>query len=253
MADGSADTADDRNYYTIGEVLNVLKPEFPDVSISKLRFLESQGLVHPDRTASGYRKFTSDDIDKLRFVLREQRDRFLPLRVIKTRLEAWERGELDPDPEPQDGVLASPVVDGEASDFELAPAGVRLGADELAAASGLPADQVRDLEKFGLIEHYQDADATGENIYDECALVVAKIARGFMRYGIEARHLRMFAQSASREAALFEQVVSPMLAQKTPQSRRQAIESLTGLAALARKLHQALLAQNLSDHSEAQR
>lgn len=233
-----------RNYYTIGEVLNVLKPEFADVSISKLRFLESQGLIHPDRTESGYRKFTNEDIDRLRFILREQRDRFLPLRVIKTRLESWEQGELDLGDAPAES--AAQIVD-DTGDIELAPSGIRLARDELASSSGLSGEVVESLERFGLIE---PVERDPDPIFDECALVVAKIARGFLRYGVEARHLRMFAQAADREAALFDQVVAPMLAQKTPQGRRQAIEALSDLATLARKMHQALLAQNLRDHDD---
>ncbi len=235
-----------RDYLTIGEVLNLLKPDYADITISKIRFLESQGLIHPERTPSGYRKFRGDDIDRLSFILREQRDRFLPLRVIKTKLEARERGELDETPaESETGVrpeFGSPGFG--ASEVDLVPSGAELDDVDLVAASGLAADRIQSLIRYGLIESTPNGD---DESYDECALIVAKIARGFAKYGIEARHLRMFAQSADREAALFEQVVAPFVAQSSPGARRQAIETLSDLAMLARKLHQVLLAQKLRE------
>lgn len=238
-----------RNYHTIGEVLNVLKDDFPDISISKIRFLESQGLIDPERTPSGYRKFGQRDIDRLRFILREQRDRFLPLKVIKSRLEAWERGELDLDGEGSDGdgTLAGLEADSagglEASaDVDLAPSGIALDRRELAGASGLPESEIAQLERYGVIHPVAGHD---EAVYDECALVIAKIARSFVKYGVEARHLRMFHQGVERETALFDQILAPLSVQHSPEARRRELATLGELTILARKLHQALLAQSL--------
>lgn len=236
-----------RNYHTIGEVLNVLKADFPDISISKIRFLETQGLLDPERTPSGYRKFGQRDIDRLRFILREQRDRFLPLKVIKTRLEAWERGDLDVDLEAGDGA----GFEGEAGedapiDVDLAPSGIALDRRELAGASGLPESEIAQLERFGVIHPVSDPDSgRDEAVYDECALVIAKIARSFVKYGVEARHLRMFNQGVERETALFDQILAPLHVQHSPEARRREVATLGELTVLARKLHQALLAQSL--------
>lgn len=242
-----------RNYHTIGEVLNVLKADFPDISISKIRFLETQGLLDPERTPSGYRKFGQRDIDRLRFILREQRDRFLPLKVIKTRLEAWERGDLDVDAEAADGAGGVGLdvdhvgagVDASA-DMDLAPSGIALDRSELAAASGLPEPEIAQLEAFGVIHPARSQDGRpDEDVYDECALVIAKIARSFVKYGVEARHLRMFSQGVERETALFDQILAPLHAQHSPDARRREVATLSELTVLARKLHQALLAQSL--------
>lgn len=230
--------ASSRSYHTIGEVLNVLKADFPDVSISKIRFLESQGLLHPERTPSGYRRFQEEDVERLRFVLREQRDKFLPLKVIRTRLAAWERGEL-----------ADATADGGETDVAeeiemvVGDTGEQYTLRELAAAVGLSEDDVLELENYRLFEGHQVGP--GEPVYDDSALLVARIARGFLKYGVEARHLRMFRQAADRETALFEQILSPILAQRNPEARRQASAALADLATLARKLHQVLLAQNI--------
>lgn len=231
-----------RNYHTIGEVLNVLKQDFPDISISKIRFLESQGLLEPERTPSGYRKFGQRDVDRLRFILREQRDRFLPLKVIKTRLEAWERGELPPDGDGVDADAVGASIGDESADVDLAPSGVQLDRRELAAASGLPETEIGQLERFGVITPLGDGE---DRVYDECALVITKIARGFHKYGVEARHLRMFHQSVERETALFDQIMAPLEAQRSPEAQRMAQATLAELTVLARKLHQALLAQSL--------
>lgn len=239
-----------RNYHTIGEVLNVLKEDFPDISISKIRFLETQGLLDPERTPSGYRKFGQRDIDRLRFILREQRDRFLPLKVIKSRLEAWERGDLDADLDVVDGVEASGLdLDGGgdgSADVDLAPSGIALDRRELAAASGLPEPEIAQLERFGVINTAPDSDSGSDDaVYDECALVIAKIARSFVKYGVEARHLRMFNQGVERETALFDQILAPLRVQHGPEAHRRELATLGELTVLARKLHQALLAQSL--------
>lgn len=229
-------------YHTIGEVLALLEPEFPDVSISKIRFLESQGLVEPQRTPSGYRKFAKGDIDRLRFVLSEQRDNYLPLKVIKERLERWERGELSQ--EQADPVHRNDSRTDQAS-IDGGPKPVSLGLGELAAVSHLSESKIAELERHGLLRP-QVRD--GDTFFDEIDLLIARIAKGFDKYGIEARHLRTFRHTADRETYLFDQVLTPLRAQGSPDSQRRASQALAELATLSKQLHQALLVQYFRDH-----
>lgn len=252
----------DRGYLSIGEVLSLLKPEFADLTISKIRFLESQGLLDPERTPSGYRKFYDPDIERLRWILRQQHENFLPLKVIKGKLGADGEGDavgpLDPG-EDEGGrqfggrgggaavaAAAAAVRSLERPEFGGPPSGVSLTLEELAVATGLGNDDLTDLVRFGLMT----GKAVGGTVYyDEEALTVANLAAGFMRYGVEARHLRMYHTSAEREASFFEQVVMPMLKQRNPQARRQALEALRELSQLGQGLRAAMLRQALRDHT----
>jgi DNA-binding transcriptional MerR regulator len=241
----------DRAYLSIGEVLSLLKEEFPDVTISKIRFLESQGLLDPERTPSGYRKFYDTDVERLRWILRQQRENFLPLKVIKGRL----RGGGGVDGQPEESAAPGPAVPAsdprpEAPDpapLVVRPPGSNLTLAELAAGSGLEEDDVRDLERYGLLSGRRAASAV---YYDEEALQVASLAAGFMKYGVEARHLRMYKTAGEREAGFFEQVVMPMLKQRNPQARRQATEALAELTRLGQGLRQAMLRQALRNYIE---
>jgi DNA-binding transcriptional MerR regulator len=264
-------TVEDRAYLSIGEVLSLLKEEFPDVTISKIRFLESQGLLDPERTPSGYRKFYDTDVDRLRWILRQQRENFLPLKVIKGRLRDASGG----DPEEDDGVASmaagsrhapgsgptGPVAAGSGSvagssasvplpeppPLAVSRTGSSMTLAELASATGLEEDELRELERFGLVMPRR----VGSNVYyDEDALLVANLAAGFMRYGVEARHLRMYKVAGEREASFFEQVVMPMLKQRNPQARRQATETLNELSRLGHSLRAAMLRQALRQYLE---
>ncbi len=242
---------EDRAYLSIGEVLSLLKEEFPDVTISKIRFLESQGLLDPERTPSGYRKFYETDVERLRWILRQQREHFLPLKVIKGRLRG---GMTEGGDEGQKLDLAEASAQAMAATDEAAPlvvrtSGASLNLTELAVASGLEEDDLRDLERFGLLAGRRVGSAV---YYDEEALSVAGMAAGFMKYGVEARHLRMYKTAADREAGFLEQVVMPMLKQRNPQARRQATESLAELARLGQGLRQAMLRQALAQYFEGQ-
>lgn len=343
----------ERGHLSIGEVLNLLQGEFPDITISKIRFLESQGLIDPERTPSGYRKFYEADIGRLRWILVQQRENFLPLKVIKERLESGEAdtvadgkgqvadgkghaadgavdeadnkaappagsaradraattAELDLAPTPgpakpakavpaaaaapdvasiargatpdssaksgssappssptpsADGSAASARVANDDGDGDLsrgaaraaraavrsAPldpglASVALSRDELAEAAGITPADVADLERFGLL--------TGRSIgptvlYDEAALGVARLAAGFIRHGVEGRHLRMYKVAAEREASFFQQVVMPFLKQRHPGARQQAVETLGELAELGEGLRAAMLHNALRDY-----
>jgi len=191
---------------TVGAVVRALVEEFPDVTISKVRFLESEGLVTPARSASGYRQFSTDDVDRLRFVLRAQRDRFWPLKVIKDNLDAMDRGlgTMDDaeDPRPR---APLPEPDRSVPDVEelAAPTTLRLTSAELARSTGLDPAAVEDLRATGLLR----PDAEG--LHSEYDLQVAHAAAGLAAYGVQARHLRSFRTAADREVGLVEQALGP--------------------------------------------
>jgi len=317
---------------SIGEVLELIQQDFPDVTISKIRFLESQGLIQPGRTASGYRRFNSGDIERLRWILRQQRDHFLPLKVIRHMLDEgidrlddgvgaqptlWSRfGESDggdeyddpddlDDPEaeqagddsgagaaspgprntaatrpdairadviqpppaadpPPRRVLETPADVVAALQEDPRPARPRPAqprqqrqplwagrpdadqpthtADEICSRSGLDADQLEELERFGLVRAAQRA---GEAFYGDAALEVAVLAERAARHGISARHLRMYLVSAEREAGFIEQLAMPLLKQRNPAGRDAAIQLSADLAAIGADLHAALLRREL--------
>ncbi len=229
--------------FTIGEVLNQLKDEFDDITISKIRFLESEGLITPDRTESGYRKFTGTDVDRLRYVLRAQRDRYLPLKVIKDELARIDAGiplESPPEPEPDDLPAAVADTPTPAPPRALLDAGatdLQLDATELQEAAGIDAQRLTALSEHGLI-------GSGP-LYDGDDLQVAKVAGDLLDRGLEARHLRMYRQFADREASLVETLVAPLLRQRNPDSRRAATDRAEHLAASGNALYQALLVRQL--------
>jgi len=230
-------------FMSIGEVLGQLRSDFPDVTISKIRFLEAEGLIEPERTSSGYRKFSRDDVARLRYVLAAQRDHYLPLRVIKAHLEALDRG-LEPGPGDAGPRIPQAVTSIEGlpgSDAFLRDTSeVRLSREELAAAAGLSAEQLDQLEQYGLV-----APRQGSSFFDGDALIVAKTVAEMSRYGIEARHLRPFKSAADREIGLFEQVVNPLVRQRNPEARQRADEAVRELAALSVKLHSTLVRAGL--------
>jgi DNA-binding transcriptional MerR regulator len=228
-----------RAYLSIGEVLSKLKAEFNDITISKIRFLESEGLIEPQRTPSGYRKFTNNDLERLRFVLLAQRDQYLPLKVIKDNLDAMDRGLVPaktigavatPRLAAQDGVLTS---DQFASNNDL-----RLTRAELISASNLSDEQLTEIESYGLIS------IRGRH-YDSDALAVAKAVAEISAFGIGARHLRAFKTAADREIGLVEQVTTPLLRQKGSEAIARAEEVEKELASLSIRLHASLVRAGL--------
>jgi DNA-binding transcriptional MerR regulator len=230
-----------RAYLSIGEVLSKLRGDFQDITISKIRFLESEGLIEPQRTPSGYRKFTAADLERLRYVLLAQRDQYLPLRVIKENLDALDRG-LDPahgtgtvaTPRPSliSLVATTPESFGEVSDL-------RLSREELLSASGLLDAQLVELETFGLI-------ALRGRHYDSDALSVAQAVSEMAAFGIEPRHLRSFKSAADREIGLIEQVITPLTRQKNIESKARAQEVSKELASLSVRLHASLVRGGLN-------
>ena len=269
---------------SIGDVLDQLRPEFSDITISKIRFLESQGLIDPERTASGYRKFSPTDIERLRFILREQREHFLPLKVIKERLDQLDQGTTPGPPVSRRASAKAAADDGESAPapkrrkakapvaqplFEMArreaesdearaataavhdsegpdeyrwsETEVILTRAELARAAGITDAELGQLEEYGLIA---PAHTSRDRVlFDDDALVIARVAAQFMRHGVEARHLRMYRAFAEREAGLFEQVLLPYRRQRNPEAQARTQETLGELSGLGRQLRTALLRQ----------
>jgi len=209
-----------RAYFGIGEVLARLRGEFPDVSVSKIRFLESEGLIEPARSPSGYRRFDDADVDRLRYILTAQRDQYLPLRVIKERLL----------PGSGSGSADGPAGDGSGP----------MTRRQLLAAAGIDDGQLAEMETFGLIRRVGRA-------YGRDALQVASAAAVLGKYGVEARHLRAVRAAAERESSLIEQLVTPMLRQRSAQSRNQAGRTAREIAAVVLRLHGALIDAALAE------
>ncbi|MER7407798.1 MerR family transcriptional regulator [Streptomyces sp. NPDC000070] len=215
---------------SIGTVLNVLRDEFPEVTISKIRFLEAEGLIEPQRTPSGYRKFSAHDVERLGHVLRMQRDHYLPLKVIREHLDAMERGEA----------VQLPALgrqrDGETvSESPEAPTAARIGREELLAAAGVGEEELREWESYGLVTPLEDG------VYDAEVTTVASLIAELARFGIEPRHLRVMKAAADREAGLVDQVVAPLKRHRNPQTRAHAEDRTKELAGLTVKLHAALV------------
>jgi DNA-binding transcriptional MerR regulator len=283
-------SAAERSHLSIGEVLSLLQDDFPDVTISKIRFSESQGLLDPERTPSGYRKFYDGDIERLRWILRHQRDHFLPLKVMKERLaEAEAAGLVVPPDEPPaapvagtpslfetgDGSGAPEAVEPAArssrptsaaarssrkapampelpprpatNPLDAGPTGVSFPLDELSEACGLTRRELDELARFGL---HTGQEVAGDTVYDGDAVIVARAAASFVRFGIEARHLRMYKVAAEREAGFMEQVVMPLLKQRNPTARQQAAENIGEMATLGEQLRAALLRGALRHHTD---
>lgn len=314
-------------HLSIGEVLALLLEEFPDVTISKIRFLESQGLIDPERTASGYRKFYADDVELLRCILREQRENYLPLRVIKDRIDS---GEIDPTGEqtrpaetprgiknvagaddvpqpgshpsagrahrdsPPNGAADEPVTgaaalfqrtDGAAEEAGTAPEpslvasvaptkasptspassatpaaassgpiesagavlpGVLLDADELCAMAQITRAQLAELESYGVVAGASRGDG---GPFNEDDVEIATISKRFLDAGIEPRHLRGWRVAADREAGLLEQLIQPLLRQRNPEARAQAIAQLTELEETGGRLRSAMMRSTLQQHT----
>ena len=211
----------------IGEVVRRLSDEFPDISISKIRFLEDEGLINPERTRGGYRLFSAGDLERLSTILRLQRDEFLPLRVIKDELSApgvAERKRRRP------SGLAERVLE--------------IDLDELCLRAGVPPDFAKELESFGLLA------ATGsghDKRYPESDADVAAVCAQLTRFGVDARHLRTFRTATDREAALLEQLVAPALRSRSAERRGAGIHDLQALTELAQELTALLLWREVRD------
>jgi len=261
----------ERPYLSIGEVLGLLLEEFPDITISKIRFLESQGLIVPERTPSGYRKFYDDDVERLKFILREQKENFLPLRVIKDRLDTPPEGTTRPDSE----LVASMVTTEEeavsANSQPSHPSRRKLRPEvivdktprrpappdpsdsigrpatytrtEILEASGLDESDMAELESYGLVGGGDGKARRTAGMFDEHDLAIAEVASGFLEAGVDIRHLKAWKIAADREAGLLEQRVLPVLRRRTPDARTEANDLLDDLSDLGGRLRAILVAR----------
>lgn len=231
-----------RQLLSIGDVLNALRDQFPDITISKIRFLESEGLVAPMRTASGYRKFSTDDVERLRYVLSAQRDRYLPLKVIREELDALDRG-LEPTPSgtrvPRTLSVAEPMPS--ADDMAINRPDLRLSRQELVTEADIDEDLLDRLLDYGLV-----APTPGTSYFNATALSVCQTVRELTGFGIEARHLRAFKVAADREVGLVAQVITPMARQRQGEGRSRAEDVARQLGALSVRLHTALVQDGLA-------
>lgn len=253
--------ASERPYLSIGEVLGLLLEEFPDITISKIRFLESQGLIVPERTSSGYRKFYDDDVERLKFILREQRENFLPLRVIKDRLDTPPEG-LDRPVEPSHpsrarGPRREVIVDRQPKRPTPPDPSDSLGRlptynrAEIIDLSGLTSEALAELEGYGLIAPKADGRPVGSaSLYDEHDLAIAEVARGFADAGLDVRHLKAWKTAAEREAGLFEQRVLPVVRRRSPDAKGEADRLLDELTDLGGRLRAILVTRALGSLRE---
>jgi DNA-binding transcriptional MerR regulator len=222
---------------TIGAVCKALKQEFPYISISKIRYLEDQKLLSPRRTQGGYRVYTQTDLQRLRTILRLQRDEFLPLRVIRQELAGGRTdGEVQTAPAKPDVRhlrRAAVAVKGPGAVYSL---------EDVVEETGADPKLVRELEEFGVIKGDQRA---GVRYYDETEREIVRAVTELARYGVAGRNLRVFRTSADREAALLQQILAPALRSRNPERRKEAVETLENLAAVATYLKHLLLIRDL--------
>ena len=270
----------DRDFHSIGEVLALLLEEFPDVTISKIRFLESQGLIQPERTPSGYRKFTDSEVERLRFILREQRQNYLPLRIIKDRLDdSGEIADVSSDISRGLDVVGDITTSGHPAaratvprvptgpmlrpDQDIPPAAVARAArreamrhaentesiprDELVKQTSIDPTLLADLEKAGLVGGHEVGDTT---FFDPHSFEIARVASRFQSMGIDVRHLKGWKSSSDRELSLFEQRILPLLRQRNPAAREEAISMLAEFIELGAELRSALLMREVSRLTE---
>jgi DNA-binding transcriptional MerR regulator len=225
---------------TIGEVLNQVRSEFDDISISKIRFLEAEGLIVPSRTKSGYRKFSSSDVDKLRYILRMQRDHYLPLKVIKEHIEAIDRGlkpEIDEIEKPK---VPSALVD--LNQLEIKKSNIRVTREELIANTSITDQDLKESEDYGLIKVLAD-----KRHYDDIAVKTARVIAALSGFGLEPRHLKFLKSGSDRESSLIKQVASPMSRSRRPDAGEQALEMMREISNLTNQLHFILVSSTLDE------
>ena len=222
-----------RKALTIGAVCKILQGEFDDISISKIRYLENQKLLSPRRTPGGYRLYSQSDVERLRTILRMQRDEFLPLRVIRQELAAGRDVDLGSE-RPGGAAVRRAILVNSSNAY--------LTADELIEETGAREELIRELEDFGVI---QSERRDGNEVFDETDREIVRTANELSRFGVAPRNLRVFRTSADREAALLQQILGPALRSRNPDKRKEAIETLENLAAVATHLKHLLLIRDL--------
>ena len=221
---------------SIGQVMAILKADYPDLSVSKIRFLESEGLLSPERAPSGYRKYAESDIDRLRYILDSQKTHYLPLKVIRENLDMMDRGEQPPTPAPPDAPVDEGGLEAEVVPRPAPPKrAIRVSRRELLRLSGLNEPTLRALEREGLV-----SPRRGTAYYGRDALTIAVVARKLAEYGMDVRHLKLIKQAAEREVGLIEQAVAPYL-RRNPASRQVPNEVMQ----LVLHAHAAIMRSNM--------
>lgn len=230
---------------SIGKVIDELQPEFPELTITKIRYLESEGLIEPDRTSSGYRKFSYGDVDRLRFILRQQRDKFWPLSHIRQVLEDMDQGIVPP------AVVGSSVAvpnlalaeDGlpDANTFKVGRSHIRLSREEICESAEITGELLDAIEQYGLISRRKN-----QKYYDGAALSIAAAVGEFAIMGLEPRHLRIFKTAADREIGLFDQILAPVSRPYDQDAKARTEETTAQLAALSVRLHILLVKNGLA-------
>jgi DNA-binding transcriptional MerR regulator len=260
-----------RNYLSIGEVLALLLEEFPDVTISKIRFLESQGLIEPERTASGYRKFSQPEVDRLKFILREQRENYLPLKVIRNRLDGdTSDGMLRNDeitaprgighiPAPRGnshpaGIGGMRQTKSSPAISLVKPAIIDAGSTpssynrrEIIQAASINEKTLAELERYGILRSRRVGET---DLYDEIDLEILIVCAKFISLGIDARHLKAWRLAANQEVSLFETRIVPLMRQRNPAARQEALGMFAELINQGGQLRAALIAAQARDHIE---
>lgn len=231
MVDGDTTTR------SIGELITSLREEFPELSVSKVRFLEAQGLIDPVRSSSGYRMFTDDDVRRVQYILREQRDHFLPLKVIKAKLNSWERDERAP-VLPASGTTPSP-------DLYFAGIEDTMSLEDFARTSGLSRSQIEDLVTEGVFDPAEDERE--RMVFAHSDLEVATAAFRLLRQGLEVRHLRTMRLAADRETDLIRQLATPLLRHRNPDARHEAAAILADCSQAAVQLQEGIVRRRLKD------
>jgi DNA-binding transcriptional MerR regulator len=227
-----------KGYMSIGKVVEILDKEFPTLSISKIRYLEDEKLIDPKRTKGGYRRFTQDDVDRLRIILKLQKDRYLPLRVIKEELKKLKTGRTKTDDllgDVKSAMSAADVISGD---------GKRMTLDQAQEASGLTGREIQELEAYGLVK--AEAGDKGPT-YSQRNVQIMHLVKTLAKHGIQARHLKMYESFAERESTLLGQIVAPYLKQKSEDAKEKALQTLGDLTDISGELRQALLDKNLKD------
>lgn len=225
-----------KGYLSIGTVVETLKKEFKDLSISKVRYLEDEGLIEPKRTSGGYRRFSPSDVDRLRLVLRLQKERYLPLSVIREKIKNISTSSVK-----SDDLISAPK--GEIKlEKKLVEKGRNYTVEEASDATGLSTKEISELESYGLV---QTISSDKGQVYDSGSVRVMRLVRDLSKHGIQARHLRMYQTFAERESTLLEQIVAPVLRQKSTDAQEKAVRHLNELSGLAKQLRETLLINSL--------
>ena len=243
--DATVETGDGRREkaLTIGAVTKALQQEFPDISISKIRYLEDQKLLSPRRTPGGYRLYAQSDVSRLRTILRLQRDEFLPLRVIRQELAAGRAEDERPAaPGPAAADSARPGAALRRLTFSIRDRGALYSLEDVVEETGAEPRLIRELEDFGIVT---GEVRSGTRYYDETEREIVRAVTELARYGVAGRNLRVFKTSAEREGALLQQILAPALRSRNPERRKEAVEALENLAAVASHLKHLLLVRDL--------